>query len=111
MSTRAPFATQLRANRPPITLVDPGTPGAITFRVESAELWDAVRVTATASAPVSEVKERVLAQLYPKDEFAAEFVLKFRGWEVLDERASLAEVGVTDGSILLLAYRRRRPVR
>jgi len=33
------------------------------------------------------------------------------GWEVLDEAASLADVGVIDGSILLLTFRRRRPVR
>jgi len=38
-------------------------------------------------------------------------VLKLRGWEILDENASLAEAGVVDGSILLMTYRRRRPVR
>ena len=40
-----------------------------------------------------------------------DFVVKLRGWEILDEAASLADAGVIDGSILLLTFRRRRPVR
>jgi hypothetical protein len=40
-----------------------------------------------------------------------EFVMKLRGWEVLDESASLTDAGAIDGSIFLLTYRRRRPVR
>ena len=36
---------------------------------------------------------------------------KLRGWEVLDEGASLADAGATDGSIFLLTHRRRRPVK
>ena len=40
-----------------------------------------------------------------------DFVVKLRGWEILDEAASLADAGVIDGSILLLTYRRRRAVR
>jgi hypothetical protein len=34
-----------------------------------------------------------------------------RGWEVLDEGQSIADVGALDGSIFLLTNRRRRPVR
>jgi hypothetical protein len=105
-----PFTAQLRANRT-IRLVEPGTSGAITIRVEAAELWDAVRVSARLDTQVSELKESVLAELYPKHEYAADYVLKFRGWEVLDEHVPLSAAGISDGSILLLAYRRRRPVR
>ena len=39
------------------------------------------------------------------------FVLKLNGAEVFDERSTLAESGALDGSIFLLAHRRRRPVR
>jgi hypothetical protein len=39
------------------------------------------------------------------------FVMKLRGFEVLDESESLTKVGAVDGSIFLLTYRRRRPVR
>jgi hypothetical protein len=111
VSASLPFATQLRANRAPIQLVDPAAPGVVTIRVESAELWDAVRVVARLDTMVADVKSRVLAELYPNDQYADELVLKFRGWEILDENVPLSAVGATDGSIFLLAYRRRRPVR
>lgn len=106
----APFVTQLRSSRPPIELVKAG-PGSITLRVESSDLWETVRVVARPETIVSELKSRVVGQLYPGGELVGDFVLKFRGWEVLDEQATVTEAGLIDGSILLLAYRRRRPVR
>lgn len=86
-------------------------PGTMTLRVEASDLWETVRVTALPNTPVSEVKQRVVKELFPSADHHDDFVLKLRGWEMLDARASLAEAGVVDGSILLLAYRRRRPVR
>ena len=106
----APFVAQLRAARPPIKLAEPGA-GAITIRVEAAELWDTVRVIARPDTPVAELKKRVVADLFPNHQYVDDFVLKFRGWEILDERAALKDCGVVDGSILLIGYRRRRPVR
>lgn len=106
----ASFVAQLRSTRRPIALAEPG-PGTITLRVEVAELWDAVRVIARPDTRVAEVKKRVLAELFPNNQYADDFVLKFRGWEVLDEQGTLADCGVGDGAILLLGYRRRRPVR
>ena len=106
----ASFVEQLRTKRPAITLAQPG-PGAITFRVEASDIWDTVRVVAPPNMSVAEVKKRVVAELFPNDQFADDFVLKLRGWEVLDETSPLSGAGVVEGSILLLAYRRRRPVR
>ena len=105
----APFATQLRSGRPAIVLAQ--GPAAITIRVEASDLWETMRVTASPSTPVAEVKERVVTALFPAGEHHDDFVLKLRGWEMLDPGASLSDAGVVDGSILLLAYRRRRPVR
>jgi hypothetical protein len=101
---------QLRANRPPIMLAQPGA-GVLTLRVQVAEMWDAVRVVARSEATVAEVKQRVVAEFFPGNEFPDDFVLKLRGWEMLDEQQTLAKSGVIDGAIVLLAYRRRRPVR
>lgn len=101
---------QLRANRAPIMLAQPGA-GSITIRVQVAEMWDAVRVVAHPDTGVAEMKQRVVAGFFPGHEFADDFVLKLRGWEILDERQSLAAAGIGDGVIVLLAYRRRRPVR
>jgi hypothetical protein len=103
------FATQLRSGRAPIFVAS--GPNAITIRVEASDLWETVRVTALPSTTVAEVKRCVVAELFPAGDLADDFVVKLRGWEVLDPRATLADAGVEDGSILLLAYRRRRPVR
>jgi len=109
VSAPAPFVTQLRSNPRTLELAKPGE-GTITLRVEASDIWTTIRVTVQAETSVAELTQRVVAHLFPNGH-PDEFVLKFRGWEVLDERASVKEAGLVDGSILLLAYRRRRPVR
>lgn len=105
-----PFVTQLRARATTIRLVPDGAE-AITIRVEMPEVWDVVRIVTAPTEPVIAIKQRALEALFPEAEFHQQFVLKLRGWEVLDESAPLNEIGVVDGSILLLTHRRRRPVR
>ena len=105
-----PFVSGLRARKSTIQLAPEGAP-AITIRVEMPEVWDVVRVVVAASEPVLAVKVRALEALYPEASLHEDFVLKLRGWEILDEASSLADVGVINGSILLLTHRRRRPVR
>jgi hypothetical protein len=107
-----PFVTNLRSRRSTIHLA-PSEYGVITIRVEMPELWDVVRIAVAPTQPVLAVKLAALEALYPEatGELHADFVVKLRGWEILDEAASLAEAGVIDGSILLLTFRRRRPVR
>ena len=104
------FVGQLRSNRPPLELAA-GGPGALSFRVQAADMWDAVRVVAGPDTSVREVKQRVLAAFHPGHEYADDFVLKLRGWEMLDESAPIGQSGVANGSILLLGDRRRRPVK
>jgi len=108
MST--PFVGQLRARRDPIQLAAPGAP-AISVRVEMPETWDTVRFVASPDEPVISLKLRALDALFPDGELHEEFVMKIRGWEVLDEQATLAAVGAVNGSIFLLTSRYRRPVR
>ena len=104
------FVGQLRTHRPPLELAPPG-PETVSFRVQPAEHWDAVRVVARQDMPLRDVKERVLAAFYPDYEYPDEFVLKLRGWEMLDESAPIGQSGIVNGSIILLGDRRRRPVR
>ena len=104
------FVRQLRTHRPPLDLVPPG-PNALSFRVQVAEHWDAVRVTAAPDTTIREIKERVLAAFVPDSGYPDEFVLKFRGWEMLDEGTPIGQSGIVNGSIILLGDRRRRPVR
>jgi hypothetical protein len=108
--TNAPFVTGLRARKSTIRLAPDGAT-AITIRVEMPEVWDVVRIVVAPDEPVLAVKVRALEALFPEGLMHEDFVLKLRGWEILDEAASLADVGVIDGSILLLTHRRRRPVR
>jgi hypothetical protein len=108
----APFVTGLRSRRSTIKLAPEGA-AAITIRVEMPEVWDVVRIVVAPTEPVLAVKVAALQALYPEASAAlhGDFVVKLRGWEILDEAASLTDAGVIDGSILLLTFRRRRAVR
>jgi hypothetical protein len=105
-----PFVAGLRTRPKTIDLSRPGDAG-ITVRVEIAELWDAVRVAVSPNEPVVSVKRAALDATGLGSEQPEEYVMKLAGWEVLDEGASLSDSGAKDGSIFLLAHRRRRPVR
>jgi hypothetical protein len=109
VSAPPPFVTTLRARGSTIRVAPDGAP-SITIRVEMPEVWDVVRIVASPSQPVTEVKTAALHALRPETA-PDEMVVKLRGWEILDEMSTLAECGVNDGSILLMTFRRRRPVR
>jgi hypothetical protein len=104
-----PFVTGLRA-RSDTVHVGNADGRALTLRVEMPEIWDVVRISAAPDATVEEVKTAALRALNPRANPDA-YVIKLRGFEVLDERASLEDAGAIDGSIFLLTHRRRRPVR
>jgi hypothetical protein len=106
----AQFVTTLRTRRGTIRLAPDGA-AAVTIRVEMPEVWDVVRIVVPPTEPVLSVKVAALEALFPEADLHQDFVLKFRGWEILDEAAPLGDIGIIDGSILLLTHRRRRPVR
>jgi hypothetical protein len=105
-----PFVAGLRTPPHTVDLSRNGDP-TITVRVEVAQLWDAVRIAASPNEPVVTIKRAALEAFALTDERPEEFVMKLRGWEVLDEGESLVDAGAVNGSIFLLAHRRRRPVR
>jgi hypothetical protein len=109
VSTETPFVAQLRARPETIRLGTAGAP-VITVRVQVPEVWDTVRIDAPPDTPVLTLKERALETLMSGAD-QAEFVTKLRGFEVLDETASLSAAGALNGSTLLVTSRRRRPVR
>ena len=105
-----PFVASLRtAKEAPIAVGAPG-PDALTIRVEVPERWDVALLSAAPTASVAQVKLAALREVSPDDD-ASEYVIKLRGFEVIDENVSLASAGARDGSIFLLTHRRRRPVR
>lgn len=109
MSAATPFVAQLRARPEVIRLGTTGDP-IITVRVQVPEVWDTVRIDAPPDTPVLALKEVALETLVSGAE-PVEWVTKLRGFEVLDETASLSAAGVVNGSTLLVTSRRRRPVR
>jgi hypothetical protein len=105
----AALVGELRSRRASLDLASGA--GAITVRVQVAELWDTIRVNAHPDTAISELKQRVVNEFFPGHEYLDDFVLKLRGWEMLDENQSLKTGGMIDGSIVLLSRRRRRPVK
>jgi len=105
------FVSQLRARTTTVRLTPATASSTVTIRVEMPEVWDAVRIVASAREPLLTIKVRALEALFPEAEMHSDFVMKFRGWDILDEASPLSELGIDDGAILLLTHRRRRPVR
>ncbi len=105
-----PFVATVRSRPETVRLGRAGEP-TLAVRVQMPEVWDVVRFDVAPTTPARELKIRALELLAPDATFPEDFVLKLRGWEVLDESAPLVDVGVQDGSILLLTSRRKRPVR
>lgn len=110
MTAAAPFVAGLRVRPEAISLARPGAE-RMTVRVEMPEVWDAVRIEATPDTTIAEVKRAALDALYPKALSDGNVVMKLRGFEVLDETATLIDAGAKAGSCFYMSFRRRRPVR
>jgi len=81
------------------------------LRVQLLERWDRIAVDVPSETPVATLKRDALARFGLAQAAPADYVVKLRGWEVLDEQGSVAESGAADGSTYLLSLRRRRAVR
>jgi hypothetical protein len=104
-----PFVSTLRA-RGESVLLGPQDGETIDIRVEIPEIWDVVRIVTPPSETVLAVKVAALAALDPRGD-QRDYVMKLRGFEMLDEQHTLTEVGAKQNSTFLLTHRRRRPVR
>lgn len=107
----ATFANSLRARRGVVTIGEPTASDVVRFRVQAQPVWDVVRVDAQPTDSVRTAKVYALNALIPDALFPDEFSVKLRGVEIFDESVSLEKAGVVDGSTLLVAHRRRRPLR
>ena len=105
-----PFVNELRTSDETI-VIGGGDGSVLHLRVQAAELWDTLRVDAPETASVTAVKNAALEKFFPDGVSAGEFVVKLRGFEILDEAEALGASGVRNGSTLLVSRRRRRPVK
>jgi hypothetical protein len=108
--TAASVVNALRA-RPGLLALGADDPGAITVRVQMPELWDTVAVRCAGETTVLALKKAALQAFGQRGHPAVDYVLKLRGFEVLDESVPVPVAGARDGSTFLLTYRHRRPVR
>jgi hypothetical protein len=100
----------LRA-RPGVLALGADASHAITVRVQMPELWDTLAVRCAADVSVRTLKQAALDAFGQHHHPAVDFVMKLRGFEVLDEQAPVTVAGAREGSTFLLTYRHRRPVR
>ncbi len=105
------FPNSLRARPGVITVGDTNSGSVVRFRVEAPEVWDVVRIDAHGADSVRTAKICALQALVPDALFPDEFSVKLAGVEIFDESRTLVDAGVVVGSTLLVARRRRRPVR
>jgi hypothetical protein len=84
---------------------------ALSIRVQLAEAWDSIELDFPADESVGAVKLRALDALDPSAEAPDAYAVSHRGVCILDEAESLANAGVVNNGTLLIARRRRRPVR
>ena len=107
----ATFANSLRARKGVISIGEPAAGDVLSFRAEVPEVWDVVRIDARPAESVRTAKVYALNALIPDALFPDEFSVKLNGCEIFDESVSLSKAGVLEGSTLLVARRRRRPVK
>jgi hypothetical protein len=85
--------------------------GGIRIRVTVHDAWDTVQLDAEPSLSVAELKARALAQATGRAVALGDYVVKYRGALVLDERQTVAGLALTDGAPLIVLPARRHPVR
>jgi hypothetical protein len=82
----------------------------LPVRVMVADVWDTVPLNLEPSTSLADLKLEALTRTRVQRD-PDEYVVKFRGAEMLDESVSLKDVGIPPNAALIVLPRRRRPVR
>jgi hypothetical protein len=106
----APMVTSFRTRDEEIQMARGDAP-IVTIRAQLAAAWDAVRIEVSSAESVEAVKAQALLAFDATRRMPSEYVVTLRGALILDESRTLADVGVVNGSTLLISHRHRRPVR
>ncbi|HKW40931.1 MAG TPA: ubiquitin-like domain-containing protein [Gemmatimonadales bacterium] len=81
-------------------------------RVMVTDVWDQVFLAVEPTMTVAELKRQALAQALKRAPVRPEdYIVKFRGAQVLDESTTLLALGVVPNSALIVLPARRRAVR
>jgi hypothetical protein len=84
---------------------------SMRVRVTVTDVWDTVALDVAPDTPVRALKQRALAEATGRTLDPEAYVVKVGGALVLDEQQTVAALGLTDGSPLIVLPARRRPVR
>lgn len=82
----------------------------VRVRVWVTDVWDAVELSLSPASTVGELKAAALARVTGRAGPVDAHVVKYRGATV-DERRTLAALGVPDGAPFIVLPARRLPVR
>ena len=86
--------------------------GRFAVRVVVTDVWDQVFLAVEPTTMVAELKRQALAQALKRAQVRSEdYVVKFRGAQVLDETTTLAALGAAPNSPFIILPARRKPVR
>ena len=83
---------------------------SLRLRVTVQDAWDEIPLDLSPATSLAELKRAALDATKVRRD-PDEYVLKFRGFELLDESRSLAEAGLVANGAVIVLPRRRRPVR
>lgn len=83
---------------------------AFPVRVMVEDVWNEIPLVLSSTTSLADVKRRALVTA-KVSRAPGEYVLKFRGAELIDESQSLVEAGIVPNGALIVLPRHRRPVR
>ena len=82
----------------------------LPVRVMLTDVWDEFHLDLAPETLLRDVKQQVLDLGRVTDD-SSNYVVKFRGAQLLDEGKSLADLGIVKNAALIMLPRRRQPVR
>jgi hypothetical protein len=91
--------------------VTAAAPTRLPLRVMVLDAWDTVAVALDPAATIADLKREALARAHGRPAVAEDYVVKLRGAPVLDETTTLAALGVSARTPLIVLPARRQPVR
>lgn len=83
---------------------------AVRLRVTVTDAWDTVHLEAEPGTPVADIKRQALREATGRTVVPDDYVVKFRGALVLDERNTVGDLAIPDGGALVVVPARRHPV-
>lgn len=84
----------------------------LPIRVMVTDVWDQILLAVTPETTIADVKRQALAAALKRNAIPLQdYVVKFRGAQVLDETTTLAQLGAVPNAAFIVLPGRRQPVR